>query len=106
MPPINLTTPSSRYVPDNHVTFLCPLLIETLIDPILRFQRTGLALCSGDRMIYGSKSFLLIGLECAVWVTAMSILWRLFGYFAWWRAVWREINRTREELGLMAQEEW
>ena len=81
------------------------MMIETLIDPILRYSNVSPALCSQDRL-HGYYYLLLLFLNYATWVAVARAVWKCMGYFGWWRAVWREINGTREELGLMAEEEW
>lgn len=102
MPPTHLT-PSSSVT--STIAFPCPMFIEDVLDPILRFARINPTICNSGR-VYGAHYIIALALEYALLITVLRIVWKCFSYFGWWRAVWREINGTREELGLMAEEEW
>jgi hypothetical protein len=104
MPPLNMTTSYPQHtvrVP----TFRCPVLVETLLDPILRFAKVSPTLCDRGG-VQGAQYIVVLAVEIALCITVMRVSWKCFSYFGWWRAVCREINDTREELGLMAEEEW
>lgn len=81
------------------------MFIETLADPILHYSGTSATFC-GEDGIQGFQYFVVLLIEFVLAVTAARATWKMFSYFGWWGAVWREINGTREELSLMAEEEW
>jgi hypothetical protein len=105
MPPLNVPSSSLPQPAHARTSYQCPLFIATLADPILRYCGISPTFCD-EKGLHGFQYVIVLMLEVALSITVSRVIWKIFGYFSWWRAVWREVNSTREELGLMAEEEW
>jgi hypothetical protein len=105
MPPLNVTSSSLAQPALTRISYQCPVFIATLTDPVLRYCGVSPTFCD-EKGLHGSQHVVLLMMEVALSITATRVIWKIFSYFSWWRAIWREVNRTREELGLMAEEEW